>query len=246
MRPRIRAAIGRDEATEARDWTELEHLARKGHATVIVIEWLDDAALDRLAFFKARAPQCVAVLVTRHVGENLRPVLGIPVEEVIGFCEIEAVLPTALTRARNRDFCYRLAHGVQRLEAMPPELRAALVHVCRNPQPVRTIARLAMLVGCHRSTLWHQWRRAVGSNCPVRLEDCLDWALLFHAVRRKTRGSRWIHVAAELRISEKTLARLARRLAGLSLRELGAAGFHAIVERFRERVLVPAGYDKLF
>jgi hypothetical protein len=67
----------------------------------------------------------------------------------------------------------------------------------------------------------------------------LDWNVLLRASIMRTQSSSWVGIAAKLSVHEHTLARSAKRLAGLTLRELAAAGADQVVHILEERALTP-------
>ena len=218
-------------------WPELEALAADGaECSVVAIPRLaaaDDAR--RLAAFRARFPLHPVVLVTRGDIANARNLAGLPVDAVVWQEEVERELAPAVGRtcvlAGSRCFAAAL-----RAAPIPPALRAALARVACAEHPVRTVAALAEAAGCDRRTLWHQWRQT-GAAGELRLQDFLHWLLLVRAAGAKTPRRPWSDVADDLGVHPHTLARLARQLVGLSLRELAAGGQAAVAERFQEEVL---------
>jgi hypothetical protein len=83
------------------------------------------------------------------------------------------------------------------------------------------------------------WRGSVPSGAGLRLQDMLDWNVLLRASILRTQSSSWVGIAAKLSVHEHTLARSAKRLAGLTLRELAAAGADQVVQILEERALAP-------
>jgi len=106
---------------------------------------------------------------------------------------------------------------------------------CGVVPPVRTVKRLAELVGVPPRTLERQWRTAATGRVAWRLEDVLDWLLLLEAAFRKEDARGWGAVAAELGVHERTLVRLGMRLAGAGLGEVRARRA-VLARRFAERL----------
>jgi hypothetical protein len=95
--------------------------------------------------------------------------------------------------------------------------------------PFRTVTELAAVVACDRRTLAAYWARATNRGAAggtaARLQDVLDARLLGVAAHRASaRCEGWPDVAVALRVHERTLARAARRVLGLSLPQLRLSG----------------------
>jgi hypothetical protein len=181
------------------------------------------------------------VLVTREDADNARCLSGVDVVEVLWLREIENRLAAAVSRACAVGSVARLAAVLDRSDRLPQKLRCALRDACLAQHTPRTVCRLAANAGCHRSTLWTQWRKAMDADeaaCPeLRLEDVLDWLLLLSAVERKSPELKWADVAYDLGVHEHTVVRMARRLTGSTLRELESDGHVKLMEHFTARVL---------
>ncbi len=158
--------------------------------------------------------------------------------QVLSSAELKASLADHVTRALARDIRYRVAGEIESIGDMAPALRYALSLACRSSQPIRTIAELARRCRRDRRTLWHHWRRHVGTSV-IRPKDFLDWILLFRAVEQRRKGGSWSSAAAGLGIHPRTLCRLTRRLVGSGLRELSYAELSSLQERFSNSILSP-------
>lgn len=134
------------------------------------------------------------------------------------------------------DYLLWLSLRFREAEHLPAALREALSSACRSERPVRSVNQLAAAMASNRRTLWHQWRRAVGSS-ELRLQDFLHWILLLHALGRKSSERSWGDVAQQIGVHAHTLSRYARQLTGRTLSELDAGGEAAVTTLFRERVL---------
>lgn len=125
-----------------------------------------------------------------------------------------------------------LAAEIRRSEHLPARLRQALALACDSERPICTVGKLATMAGCDRRTLWNQWRNTVGREAPVRLEDFLHWQLLLRAMTIKEPAMAWADVADRLGVHPHTVARLARQLAGRTLRELSACSASTVGAEF--------------
>src|SRR3954454_13080211 len=85
----------------------------------------------------------------------------------------------------------RLAQALDRAPRLPARLRGALLRACTAPRPFLSVSRLAAASDCDRRTLWRDWRRGVGPDSALRLEDVLHWLLLVRALALKTPQRSW-------------------------------------------------------
>ena len=178
-----------------------------------------------------------AALVTRDDGRGLRP-LGRGAGDA--FRKPELVLHMGGAGGGTRTLLGRGGHAAPTLRAaehVPQKLREALALACEGERPIRTVERLACAVGCDRRTLWNQWKQVVGRDEPLRLQDFLHWVLLLRAMSGKTAGRSWADVADDVGVHPHTLGRLARQLAGRTLRDLAAGGHAPVARRFEDEVL---------
>jgi AraC-like DNA-binding protein/predicted nucleic acid-binding protein len=242
--PRILGAVGNaQQVVRARTWDELARHAATCGCSIIVMEWLLNAReLDEFRRFRRLFPSQPTVLITQEDAENARRLAGLAVDEVLWLREIEQRLYPAVARVRATRSVACVADVLDRAERLPARLRGALRDACLSQHPPRSVCRLAATAGCHRSTLWLQWRQAVaeqaGEGRPaLRLEDFLDWLLLLSAVERKAPRLKWAEVAQDVGVHEHTMARLARRLTGLTLRDLENRGCGKILDHFSGTVL---------
>ena len=92
-------------------------------------------------------------------------------------------------------------------------------------------------MGCDRRTLWRMWRSAVPDQAGIRLQDMLDWNVLLRATVLRMQCSSWVGIATRLSVHEHTLARAAKRLTSMTLRDLAASGSDNLINLFKERTL---------
>lgn len=228
-----------EEIVQCEQWDQLERAGAAARCSVVCIDWLHtNPVFSRLSAFKARHPQHPVILVTYWDPENARHLKNITVEEVVWYREVERELATAVQRTCTRDFNYVrcLALPFEEAEQLPATLRKALAYACRSERPVCSVKQLAGAVGGNRSTLWHQWNKAV-SPSPLRLQDFLHWILLLRALGRKSPERTWAAVAEEVGVHPHTLGRFAKQLTGRTLPDLAPGGQMELARLFRERVL---------
>lgn len=238
---RLRAALPPGLSVVAADqWRAFERAAGLAACCVVVLPSLRDThAIDQLIALRDRLPLLPLVLVTEKDAENLRLLRHLEVEEIVWTHEAPRELAAAVGRARGSSLLRQMAAAIDRAEQIPPKLRQALAFALRSERPIPSVIELAAAVGCDRRTIWRYWREAFGPDHPLLPGHFLDWLLLLRAASLKAPGRKWTAVAQELGIHEHTIARLAKRLAGLSLRELASGGQPLVARLFARRVLSP-------
>jgi len=238
---RLRSALnGGSNVITADSWKPFERAAAGAVCSIAVLPWLSEPAqLAQLSALRERLPLHPLVVVTEKDAENLRLLKHLAVEEIVWVHEVDREILGAVSRARGSSLLRQMAGAVEKAEHLPPRLRRALSHAFRSEQPVRSVIELAAAVGCDRRTLWRYWREALGADHPLLPGHFLDWLLLLRASALKAPGQRWTAVAHQLGVHEHTVARLAKRLAGLSLRDVAAGGQPLIARLFAIHVLRP-------
>lgn len=159
--------------------------------------------------YRRRYPTHPLILVTRWTRENGRHLHRCPVDEVVWLEDGVRSWASAAIRACEGDPLSRLALAIAGATHISPLLRSLLARACHSRPPITSVAQLARLGYCHRSTLASQWRRAVGPDTQLDLSDILRMILLVHASRNS--GVKAGAHAAELGIHEDTLRRISRR-----------------------------------
>jgi len=219
-------------------WSSFSDAVASATCGLVMVDWLaGNPIVERLHALKSRYPHKPLVLVTRKDADNVRLLRGVAIEEVVWTEEIDQALNSTIERIHRSNGFHTIAATIEATEHMPKRLRHALTHLFQNPRPIATVDELAKSVGCDRRTLWRLWRASVPEDASVRLQDILDWNVLLHAAVLRTQTTSWVGIAAKLSIHEHTLARSAKRLAGLTLRQTAEIGGDGIFEMFCERVL---------
>jgi hypothetical protein len=238
---RLRATVPEGETVVATScWSTFQRSAAKGDSLVVVLSGeVTGEEVERLATLQRRLPYHPLVLAVDRDPENLRRLSPLRVSEMLWTEELVRGLWPTVRRVRADAALRRLARDFDNADWIPARLRQALAAACRATSPVRTIPELAALVGRDRRTIWRLWQSTFGPEPPLRLQDFLDWLLLVHAAALRSSGQRWTAVAQELAVHEHTIARIARRLAGLNLRQVGDAGASEVTRRFDRRAVRP-------
>jgi hypothetical protein len=204
------------------------------------MDWLaGNPIIERLEALRVQYPRKPLVLATRKDADNVRLLRRIAIDEVVWTEDMEHSLGGAIERARGSSVFQDIAARFDGATHLPLKLRTALAHVFRLPKPIPTLEDLAAIVGCDRRTLWRLWVSAVPRDAGLRLQDVLDWNLLLHACVLRGQAPSWSGVARKLSVHEHTLARAAKRLTGLSLRQLAETSPDVIVGIFHDRALMP-------
>jgi hypothetical protein len=242
LRARIGTALARaTRLTSFDSWERFEHGVERADCAVVGMEWLrGEELVERLERLRRRLPAQPLVLVTAKDADAIRQVSALGVTEIVWPHEVERGLAAAVDRAGQRLLPQRMAAALDGLAHLPLRLRQALRHALLSSGPAPTVSGLAAFVGCDRRTFW---RYAAGPlralDPPLRPQDLVNWILLLRLAALKVPGRRWSALGDQLGVHEQSLARIARRLTGLGLRELAAHGQAGVGHLFETRVLGP-------
>jgi hypothetical protein len=176
--------------------------------------------LELVDGLRTRAPRIPRVLVTEHIARHRPNASLTDVDGVIHLFEAAALLGKAVRRIRLGDIRARLRLAASLQVHLPLLFRRIIIAASSGDSLPRTVATLAASLNRGRSTLWKTWSD-VHQPTGVRLEDLLDWLLLLDAASQKVDRVTWTDVAASLNIHEHTLARIAFRVTGATLRAVG-------------------------
>lgn len=201
-------------------WQALEAHLPRARCIVLADHAPDVSGIPaRVRSLSQRAVRAAILAVTTPTPEHVRAFVGSGVSDILWLYDTPAKLQDAVGTAVRRQPLEAL--GAQLLSAthLPLDLRNTLAYLCRAPTGIRTVHELCEAAGCHRSTLWAQWR-AIGGTALLRVQDLVDWVMLLRACSRHVPGASWNAVAVEMNVHEHTIARIARRLMRCSLRDL--------------------------
>ena len=212
------------------EWSDFERAA-PGAALLVVHTTMAQAqhAAARIAALRKRCPLQPLVVVAPRDPNVLLLLLNVGISEMVWADAPTDEMRGTLIRARGQGLLERVAALIERSQAASAAFRSTT--------PPRRANDLAALAHCDRTTLWKQWRSAFGASTSFTPGRFVDWLLLVHAVVRKAAGRKWSDVAGELGIHEHTVGRLARRCAGMQLRQLEGEGHDTLVQRLQSDVL---------
>jgi len=238
---RLQDSAPADESLTPTDsWRTFQRSAGDSESLIVVLPGdVTTDQVDRLATLQRRLPEHALVLAVDRDAENLRRLSRLHVSEMIWTEELGSRFWPTVRRARTRGALGRIAAELEAADWIPARLRQALAAACRATSPVHTVPQLAALAGRDRRTLWRLWQSAFGPTPPLRLQDFVHWLLLIRAAALRSTGRRWAAVADDLGVHEHTIARLAKSLAGMNLRELAVGGPAEVTRRFDRRAVAP-------
>jgi hypothetical protein len=179
------------------------------------------------------------VIVVTHLDpEHLLLFRRTRVEEFVPLASMARDLPAAVVRSVIDPLREHLALYVERLEHCPPELRAALTGVLREPGGIRTIGRLAAAERVTARTLQNQWKVLHAGAEAMRLEDLLWMIRLLEALGRRRGGTSLGGISEDLKVGLRSLQRASRRYLVKPLGRVSVVEAGAELLRLRRRILV--------
>ncbi|HXT18810.1 MAG TPA: hypothetical protein VN706_24510 [Gemmatimonadaceae bacterium] len=225
------------QVTLVTEWSRFNELHRTARCTIVADPWISLGELTpKVAALRDGAPFVPLVVVTGSVHDQGHDDRELFRDSLVGLHAFERRLRRVVCRALVRAWFIRVGQRIRATTTVPSALGHALSIACDEPRDAASIGMLATRVGCDRSTLWHQWRRIVPDD-GLRLEDFLGWLLLVRGTGLRAAGDSWPVVATELGVHHHTLARLARRLTDVTLREIAGQPTSWVVDQLRSRAL---------
>lgn len=238
----LKRAAGETRIRLTSDWGEFRRRIRR--ARVLLVH-LSDALVHAiggdLRVIARQYPLRPLILIIDRNPDTLRRLvlLNIPVGDIVWTDRIDADLGDAIARAKRGGVLGTIAALIEDANIRPRSLRRALAAAIRSAPPPRRVSDLATLAHCDRTALWRQWRRAVAGRSRISPTDFIGWVLLIQAVALRHDRDSWTDVAADLGVHEHTLARLAKRHCGLTLRQCDVFHYDELASRFKRAVLYP-------
>jgi hypothetical protein len=235
---RIYAALRGMSLQRTEIWALFSENVAAAACAVVMVDWLaGNPVVQRLEALRVQYPHKPLILVTRKDADNVRLLRRVEIEEVVWTEEIEHALAATVDRTRQTSVFQEIAAQLESAHHLPNRLKHAMAHLFRSPNAITTVEELATSMGCDRRTLWRMWRSAVPDQAGIRLQDMLDWNVLLRATVLRMQCSSWVGIATRLSVHEHTLARAAKRLTSMTLRELAASGSDNLINLFKERTL---------
>lgn len=242
------SAPPRIELTLAVDWTDLFSRASSAGCVVVHVFEIDSMIARQLRALRSMHPLTPIIVVTNGDLENARRLVGLPIDAVVWIDRVATEFWRISKEVRAAHSLERMAGEIEAAVHLPTQLRYAMSIALRTVPPPSSVAALADLAGCHRSTLSAQWadvteKATSSAMSSPRLLDFVAWLVLLHALGRKPRNRKWSVVADDCDIHVRTLRRLSLRLTGLQLRDLENSNRERAVNAFRTALLRSIGVD---
>jgi hypothetical protein len=164
------------------------------------------------------------ILLTSAQLDNIRALVGLPVDEVSFTSESEREILARALRLATRPERTRIGESFLRSGAFHGCVQRALKKVFLDPDAIPTVEHLARACFVSRRTLEQSWKVSRPESCQATLKILLDWGHLLRARELHRRGSSPPEVAKLLGVHLGTLYRLARRLADCTFSEFSRIG----------------------
>lgn len=119
---------------------------------------------------------------------------------------------------------------------IPKIAKDVVTLVLQDRSDLGTVGDLATFLGRDRRTIWRQWSvKAQAIN--LSLKELIDWGVLLRAYAVRQDARNWREVSESMKISQRTLSRMSRRLTERSLNQLGNEPSGQIVQLFESRLI---------
>lgn len=191
-----------------------------GCLIVVAPDLLRCDARGRLAHLKRDAPLVPVILVTEETFTNLKRIVGLPIDAVVGIGEIEGDLPGTVRALSDEDRLEVAARSIE--NALADDILVRIVSlILRSVPPLSTEAGVEVRAGLprgHGSRLSKELQQRTGWTIP----DLLHFVALFRVARLFARAhTRGIADAiAQLHLAERTVQRASRKMFSLTPSEL--------------------------
>lgn len=219
------------------DWQLFEAEAVEASCAVVVLHGLgQDNGLARLRDLRNRHQRTPLLLIVPQENTAHLSLLAMEADGTVLLQDVERNLEAGAKLAIVKRTLHEMARAlIQKLPATAVKLRRALALAFESERPFTSVTALAARVNCHARTLWYHWRKLGPATSSLRLQDLIDWLLLIDAVARKSPEDSWVSIATDLHVHEQTLAQIAVRLTGVTLRNL-PVGVSWLLNRFGEQL----------
>jgi hypothetical protein len=217
-------------------WQEFERASRDASCGITVLPDLEkNPHTSQLVELKRKRPTQPIVLVTRPDFANVIHVRYLPVEEVLPLGCPASLLASTVGKVIGGT-AYRQIEWRIRNASMPEQLRRALLHLWNATPCVVSVDKLALRIGCGRSTLYETWTSTFGGHPPRSVKEVIGWIVLVRMVQLRDAGYSWKRVERTLGIGASTLDRTASRLLKQSRASLSCNRV-TVLSRFEDEVL---------
>lgn len=221
-----------------RTWQQVHEVGWKQACLVVVLESVRDGDAVELDQILRDHTDLFVIIVTARDPEGVRRLTGMPRCCIVWLDEAGDRLAALVAKACNAGAFAALAGRVEIEADLPPELRAALAFALSSADARLSIEQVAAAVGCHRSTLWRQWRAAAP---PYSFRDLMERLCLVRMIQLRGGWSSWRKVAEQVGLSPRAAARKARRATGEKVGQLGTSDRSRLIAAIEQDVLSLAG-----
>jgi hypothetical protein len=208
----LREALDDKSVRIVTDLSEFRGLFGAVHAAAAILPDLTSGRARELMRLMVDERRLPFVLATDLTPENASELNRLPSFSSVIFLNGAAVsLLTALRQAASTVVLLEAAAMIEGMDYLTPILRAALAKACRQPEPVRTVNKLAeRVMGYAPSTLRQHWREEAAPN--TKPHDFIDWLLVAHASIKWSRHGSLCGVAGSLGVHPASLRAAMRRV----------------------------------
>lgn len=213
-------------------WPEFLRRARSATCAVACERWLTPEATNRLRHARQQLSDIPFLVSTSRSFDNAKQLRWIASDDVLWADELQRQLVPAASRAIELSWSQRVLTALCRADWLSPRLRLVFTEAVVAPEALPTVRLAARHVGCHRRTLWREWRRSISPASSPHLEDCLDWLILIRARSGYARSRTWAGAAHALHADLRALQRRAKRLTGHSLGFLASQSASELTDQF--------------
>jgi hypothetical protein len=225
-----------DRFVRCSDWPAFEREMRNAVCGVTVLPDLaGNPHIKDLIEVKRIRPAYPIVLVTRPDFANVVYLRYVPVDEVVPLDCSPSSLAASVARA-VQGTTYRRIESRIHSAVLPEQLRRALLHLWHATPCIVSVDKLAVLLGCGRSTLYGTWSGAFGGRPPCSVKEVIGWIVLVRMIQLRDAGHSWKRVERTLGVGASTLDRTAGRLLHQS-RASVSFDRAAVLSRFETDVL---------
>ena len=196
-----------------------------------------ESHVDALARLGREYPLVPLILVVDRDIEVVRSTSRLRINHIVWSDEVSAAALTRLIQAGLEEVGFAGMIGEIRRASLPPLLKRGVLLVLDSSRtPFRGVKDVADVLECSPITLSHELHDAVDGA--FTFTDFLSAVQLLRA-RELRRTMSWDRAAADLGYSSRALRTKAKRLFGMTLRDMHATELRVLRRRFRQQLVAP-------